>query len=323
MRPISRACFALLAVAVLTSAAIAQDFPQQRPIRMVVPFPPGGVTDVLARVVGAKLSERYAQQVVIDNRAGASGIIGTDLVAKSQPDGHTLLMSASSHATFSSLYSNVPFNEGRDFAPIMLAATVPYVLVVHPAFAVKSVPELIDYAKKRPGAVSYAGSAPGQAQHLGWELFKRMTGTSMVYVPYKGSAAQMPDLLAGRLQAAIDSVSIMMPHLKTGALRGIAVTGARRSTLLPDLPTVAESGVPGFQVSGWFGLFAAAKTPAAIVTRINRDAGAILQQPDVRERLVTLAIEPVGSTPDELRKWVAHEAQVWSKVIREAGVKVD
>jgi tripartite-type tricarboxylate transporter receptor subunit TctC len=232
-------------------------------------------------------------------------------------------MSASSHATFSSLYSNVPFNEARDFAPIMLTATVPYVLVVHPSFPVKSVSELVDYAKKLPGAVSYAGSAPGQAQHLGWELFKRMTGTNMVYVPYKGSAAQMPDLLAGRLQAAIDSVSIMMPHLKSGALRGLAVTGAKRSALLPDLPTVSESGATGFQVSGWFGLFAAAKTPAPIITRINREVGAILQQPDVRERLTTLAIEPVGGTPETLRQWVANEASVWGKVIRDAGVRVE
>jgi tripartite-type tricarboxylate transporter receptor subunit TctC len=312
----------LALIAVSAAGVMAQDYPQ-RPIRMIVPFPPGGVTDVLARILGAKLGERLGQQVVIDNRAGASGIIGTDMVAKSQPDGHTLLMSASSHATFSSLYSKVPFDAVRDFAPITLAATVPYVMVVHPTLPVKSVKELIDYAKKSPGKLSYAGSAPGLAQHLGWELFKRMTGANMVYVPYKGSAAQMPDLLAGRLQAALDSVSIMMPHLKTGALRGLAVAGAKRSALLPDLPTIAEAGVPGFQVSGWFGLFAAAKTPARIVSKLNQEVGLIMQQPDVRERMAVLAIEPVGGPPDDLRKWVARETEVWGKVIRDAGVKVE
>jgi tripartite-type tricarboxylate transporter receptor subunit TctC len=316
----ARVLLALIAVSAAT--VMAQDYPQ-RPIRMIVPFPPGGVTDVLARILGAKLGERLGQQVVIDNRAGASGIIGTDMVAKSQPDGHTLLMSASSHATFSSLYSKVPFDAVRDFAPITLTATVPYVMVVHPTLPVKSVKELIDYAKKNPGKLSYAGSAPGLAQHLGWELFKRMTGTNMVYVPYKGSAAQMPDLLAGRLQAALDSVSIMMPHLKTGALRGLAVAGAKRSALLPDLPTIAEAGVPGFQVSGWFGLFAAAKTPARIVSKLNQEVGLIMQQPDVRERMSALAIEPVGGPPDDLRKWVARESEVWGKVIRDAGVKVE
>jgi tripartite-type tricarboxylate transporter receptor subunit TctC len=316
----ARVLLALIAGSAAT--VMAQDYPQ-RPIRMIVPFPPGGVTDVLARILGAKLGERLGQQVVIDNRAGASGIIGTDMVAKSQPDGHTLLMSASSHATFSSLYSKVPFDAVRDFAPITLTATVPYVMVVHPTLPVKSVKELIDYAKKSPGKLSYAGSAPGLAQHLGWELFKRMTGTDMVYVPYKGSAAQMPDLLAGRLQAALDSVSIMMPHLKTGALHGLAVAGAKRSALLPDLPTIAEAGVPGFQVSGWFGLFSAAKTPARVVNKLNQEVGLIMQQPDVRERLSVLAIEPVGGPPDDLRKWVARETEVWGKVIRDAGVKVE
>ena len=313
----------LLALSAFFAVTVmAQDYPQ-RPIRMIVPFPPGGVTDVLARILGAKLGERLGQQVVIDNRAGASGIIGTDMVAKSQPDGHTLLMSASSHATFSSLYSKVPFDAVRDFAPIVLTATAPYVMVVHPTLPVRSVKELIEYAKKSPGKLSYAGSAPGLAQHLGWELFKRMTGTNMVYVPYKGSAAQMPDLLAGRLQAALDSVSIMMPHLKTGALHGIAVAGAKRSALLPDLPTIAEAGVPGFQASGWFGLFSAATTPAHVVSKLNREVGLIMQQPDVRERLSALAIEPVGGPPDDLRKWMARETEVWGKVIREAGVKIE
>ncbi len=319
---LKRCARVLLALLVLTTGcAYAQDYPQ-RPIRLIVPFPAGGVTDVLARIAGAKLTERYAQQVVIDNRAGASGIIGTDLVAKSQPDGHTLLMSASSQATFSSLYAKVPFDPVKDFEPVALTATLPYLLVVHPSLPVKSVRELIQHAKTHPGKMSVAGSAPGQAQHLGWELFKRMTATDVVYVPYKGSAAQMPDLLGGRVQAAIDSLLIMMPHVKTDALRAVAVTSAKRSPLLPNVPTVSET-VPDFQVIGWFGLFAPAKTPQPVVKKLNHDVGLVMQQPEVRERMLSQGVETLSGPPEDLRRWLARESSVWGKVIREAGVRVE
>jgi tripartite-type tricarboxylate transporter receptor subunit TctC len=303
-------------------AAPAQE-PTQRPLRLVVPFPPGGVTDVLARIIGSNITEKTGQQAVIDNRAGASGIIGTAMVAKAPPDGHTLLVATASHATVGSLYAKVPFDAVKDFEPVALIATLPYVLVVHPSLQVKSVTQLIDYAKARPGKLSVAGSAPGLAQHLGWELFKRMSATDIVYVPYKGSALQMPDLLAGRVQAAIDSLLILVPHMKTGALQGLAVTSAARSPLLPDLPTVAEVALPGFQASGWFGVFAPAKTPADVVRKLNGQIAAIMQQPDVRERLVAQGVEPVSGSPAQMRKWLAQEVNVWSKVIRDAGLKLD
>jgi tripartite-type tricarboxylate transporter receptor subunit TctC len=273
-------------------------------------------------MIGSKLSERFGQQVVIDNRAGASGIIGTDIVAKAVPDGHTLLLSASSHSTFTSLYAKVPFDPVKDFEPIALPATLPYLLVVHPTLPAKSVRELIDYAKRHPGKVSCAGSAPGQAQHLCWELFKRMTDTDIVYVPYKGSAAQMPDLVGGRVQTAIDSLLIMMPHVRTQALRAVAVTSPKRSPLLPDVPTVADT-VRGFEVNGWFGLFAPARTPAHVVKKVNVEVGAIMQLPDVRERMLAQGVETRSGPPENLGRWLAHETGVWSKVIREAGVKVE
>ena len=244
-------------------------------------------------------------------------------MAKSQADGYTLLMSSSTHATISSLYSNVPFDPVKDFEPIAFIGTTPYVMVVHPSLPVKSVSELIEYAKARPGKLSYAGSTPGTAQHLGWELFKRTTGTDMLYVPYKGTGALMPDLLSGRLQAAIDNVLVMVPHIKSGALRGIGVTSAKRSPAIPELPTIAEAGVPGFQAVGWFGVFAAAKTPQPIVTKLNAEIAAIMKQSDVYDRLLAQGAEPVSGSPDDLRKLLAREIAIWSKVIREAGVKIE
>jgi tripartite-type tricarboxylate transporter receptor subunit TctC len=287
-----------------------------------VPFPPGGVTDVLARAVGAKLGERLGQAVVVENRPGGGAIVGTAAVAKAEPDGYTLLMSAASHATFSSLYDKLPFDPVKDFAPISLIASIPYLMVVHPSLPVTSVSELIAHAGANPGKISYAGSAPGLAQHLGWERFKRMVGVDMVYVPYKGSAAQMPDLLAGRVPAAIDSVLIMQPHLKIGALRAIAVTTAKRSPLLPELPTVAET-IPDFQATGWFGLFAPAGTPAAIVNRINKEVGAIVKEKTLREQMAGQGVETLSGSPDDLRRWLAQEVDLWSKVIRDANIKIN
>ncbi len=230
---------------------------------MIVGLPPGGSTDLMGRLVAAKLSERFGQQVVFDNRPGASGIIGADLVAKSQPDGYTLLMAGGSFGIISSLYAKVPFDTARDFAPIALFATSPYVFVVHPSVPVTSMPEFIAYARARPGQLNFAGSTPGSVQRLSGELLKRMTGIDMLYVPYKGTGVLMPDLLGGRLHAAIDNVLVVVPYMKSGALRGLAVTSAKRSVVVPELPTIAESGAPGFQSGGWFGVLAAAGTPAA------------------------------------------------------------
>lgn len=304
------------------AGAPAQDYPQ-RPIRMIVGLPAGGSTDIMGRLVAAKLSERFGQQVVFDNRPGASGIIGADLVAKSQPDGYTLLMAGGSFGIISSLYAKVPFDTAKDFVPIALFATSPYVFVVHPAVPATSMPEFIAYAKARPGQLNFAGSTPGSVQRLSGELLKRMTGIDMLYVPYKGTGVLLPDLLGGRLHAAIDNVLIVVPYMKSGALRGLAVTSAKRSVVVPELPTIAEAGVPGFQSSGWFGVLAATGTPADIVKKLNAEIAGAMQQPEVRERLLAQGAEPLAGPPDDLKKLLAREREVWGKVIREAGVKPD
>jgi tripartite-type tricarboxylate transporter receptor subunit TctC len=290
---------------------------------MIVGLPPGGSTDIMGRLIAAKLAERFGQQIVFDNRPGASGIIGADLVAKSQPDGYTLLMAGGSFGTISSLYPKAPFDAARDFVPVALFATSPYVFVVHPSVPVNTMPEFIAYAKARPGQLNFAGSSPGSVQRLAGELLKRMTGIDMLYVPYKGTGLLLPDLLGGRLQAAIDNVLVVVPYMKSGALRGLAVTTAKRSATVPELPTIAESGAPGFQASGWFGVLAAAGTPAHIVNKLNGEINAAMQQPEVRDRLLAQGAEPLTGPPDALRKLLAREREVWGKVIREAGIKPD
>jgi tripartite-type tricarboxylate transporter receptor subunit TctC len=304
------------------SAAPAPEYPQ-RPIRMIVGLPPGGSTDIMGRLIAAKLGERFGQQVVFDNRPGASGIIGADLVAKSQPDGYTLLMAGGSFGTISSLYAKAPFDTARDFAPVALFATSPYIFVVHPSVPVNTMPEFFAYAKARPGQLNFAGSTPGSVQRLAGELLKRMTGIDMLYVPYKGTGLLLPDLLGGRLQAAIDNVLVVVPYMKSGALRGLAVTTLKRSATVPELPTIAESGAPGFQASGWFGVLAATGTPAPIVNKLNAEINAAMQQAEVRDRLLAQGAEPLTGPPDALRKLLAREREVWGKVIREAGIKPD
>lgn len=300
----------------------AQPYPQ-RPIRMIVGLPVGGSTDLLGRLLAAKLGERLGQQVVFENRPGASGIIGTDIVAKSQPDGYTLLMAAGSFGVLTSLYPQLPFDTAKDFAPVALFASSPYVLAVHPALPVKTMTELIEFAKARPGQINLAASTPGSVQRLSGELLKRQAGIELLYVPYKGTGALIPDLLGGRLHAAIDNVLVLAPHIKSGALRGLAVTSARRSAVVPELPTIAESGLPGFQASGWFGVLAVAATPVSIIDRLNQAIAAIMQQPDVRSRLLAQGAEPLSGPPSELRSLLTREKEVWSRVIREAGVKPD
>lgn len=322
MRPACLSRTLAIGLAFFAALAQAQSYPAKS-IRMIVGFPPGGTTDVIGRLVAAKLSERLGQQVVVENRPGASGMIGADAVAKASPDGYTLLMSSSTHATYTGLYNKVPFDPVKDFEPVSFIGTTPYVMVVHPSLPVKSVAELLSLARARPGQLNYAASTPGTAQHLAWELFKRSTGTDLTYIAYKGTGALMPDLLSGRLQAAIDNVAVMTQHVKNGALRGIAVTSPRRSPLLPDLPTIAESGVPGFQAIGWFGVFAPAGTPEPVLRALTEKISAVLKQPEVLERMSELGAEAASGGQDDLRKLLANEMAVWGKVIREAGVKID
>jgi len=260
---------------------------------------------------------------VVDNRPGGSSIIGADLVAKAQPDGHTLLMGSGSFGTISSLFTKLPFDIEKDLAPVCLIATSPYVLVVQPSLPVKSVADLITYGKANPGKLNYAGSTPGSLQRLAGELLKRTAGFDMTYVPYKGTGQLMPDLLGGRLHVAFDNVLILTPYIRNNTLRGIGVTSAKRSVLFPELPTIAENGVPGFHAVGWFGIFTTGKTPQSSVDKLNAALVAIMKQPDMRERLIAQGAEPLGSTPEELRKYLAGEISKWGKVIREAGIKAE
>ena len=325
MQSIVRRAGAAAALACTMTAAVAApsaEYPQ-RPIRMIVGLPPGGSTDIMGRLIAGKLAERVGQQIVFDNRPGASGIIGADLVAKSQPDGYTVLMAGGSFGTLSSLYAKAPFDTARDFTPVALFATSPYVFVVHPSVPVSSMPDFIAYARARPGQLNFAGSTPGSVQRLAGELLKRMTGIDMLYVPYKGTGLLLPDLLGGRLQAAIDNVLVVVPYMKSGALRGLAVTTVKRSATLPELPTIAESGAPGFQASGWFGVLAATGTPPHIINRLNAEINGVMQQPEVRERLLAQGAEPLSGPPDALKRLLARERDVWGKVIREAGIKPD
>ncbi len=310
-------------VLMLLAAGVgAQTYPQ-RPVRMVVAVVAGGSTDIMARLVGAKLGERIGQQVVIDNRPGGSSIIGSDIVAKAQPDGHTLLMASGSFGTISSLFKKLPFDIEKDLAPVCFIGTSPYVLVVQPTLPIKTVADLISYGKANPGKLNYAGSTPGSLQRLAGELLKRTAGFDMTYVPYKGTGQLMPDLLGGRLHVAFDNVLILTPYIRSNTLRGIGVTSAKRSVLFPELPTIGEAGVPGFHAVGWFGVFSTGKTPAAVVDKLNTALVAVMKEPDMRDRLIAQGAEPLGGSPEDLRKYLAGEISKWGKVIREAGIKAD
>lgn len=301
--------------------AAAQGYPQ-RPIRMVVGLPAGGSTDVMARIVATRLTERIGQQVVVDNRPGASGTIGITLVVNSQPDGHTLIMAAGSWGTISTLFK-LPFDLQKDLAPIAFVGTSPYVLVAQATLPVKTVSDLIAHAKANPGKLTIAGSTPGSLQRLAGELLKRTAGIDILYVPYKGTGAVMPDLLGGRLDLAIDNVLILAPYIKKGQLRALGVTSSQRSVVYPELPTLAETGMPGFHAVGWFGVFTAAKTPQPIVNRLNTEIVALMKEPQTRNLLLTRGAEPQPGTPDDLRKYLASEIGKWGKVIREAGIKAE
>ena len=324
MTAVSAAIVILLAASILPSPAIAQkqDYPQ-RPIRLLVGFPPGGSTDLVGRLVAGKLAERLGQQVVVDNRAGAGGIIAAEIVSKSLPDGYTLLVSGSSISIVGSLYKDTKFDVQRDLEPLALVATSPYVMVSHPSTGVKTVQEFIAYAKARPGKISWGASTPGTVQHLSGEMFKRLVGIDMLFIPYKGTGAMMPDILGGRLQLVLDNVLVLAPHVRLGTLNALAVTSAKRTPMLPDVPSLAESGLAGFDTSGWFSMYCAPKTPAHIIIKLNAEILAIMNLPEVRERLLTFGATPLPGTPDDLRRQLAREVPAWRKVILDAGLKAE
>jgi tripartite-type tricarboxylate transporter receptor subunit TctC len=315
----------LLAALTLCMAplALAQTYPSH-PIRLVVPFPPGGTTDILARAVAQKLSESFGQQVIVDNRPGAGGNIGTELVAKAAPDGYTLEMgTVGTHAINASLYSKLPFDHVKDFVPVILVAGVPNVLVVNPALPVHSVQELIAYGKANPGKLYFASSGSGTSIHLSGELFKTMTGVQMTHVPYKGSAPALTDLMGGQVQLMFDNLPSSLGFIKAGKLRALAVTSAERASALPDVPTIAESGVPGFEASSWFGVLAPAGTPREIVQKLNAEIAKWLATPEAREKLASQGAIAAGGTPEDFARHIAAETAKWAKVVKASGAKVD
>jgi len=309
-------------ITLLAACAAAQTYPQ-RPVRLIVAVAAGGSTDIMARIIAAKLGERLGQQVVVDNRPGGSGIIGIDIVAKAASDGHTLLMGSASMGTISSMYSKLPFDIHKDLAPVALVATSPYVVVVQPSLPVKTVADLIAYGKANPAKLNFSGSTPGSLQRMTGELLKRSGGFDMLFVPYKGTGALMPDLLGGRLHVAIDNVLILTPYIRNHSLRALGVTSSKRSSLFPELPTLAETGLPGFYAVGWFGVFATGRTPDAIISRLNTELSGIMKTSDMRERFLGQGSEPLSGPPDDLRRYLAGEISKWGKVIRDAGIKAD
>lgn len=317
------AALCVLAMLVPGYAACAQDYPR-KPIRWIVTYPPGGPTDVVSRAVGAKLAEAWGEQVVIDNRAGAGGVIGTELAAKAIPDGYTLLFGTSGGMTINpALTSKLPYDPVRDFAPVSLLVINPQLLVANNSVPANSVKELIAIAKSRPGQFNYASVGQGSPNHLGMELFKALTGTNMVHVPYKGTGPAVTDLLAGQVQVMINSMPSVLPLVKTARLRALGVCSAQRSPAVPDIPTVAEAGVPGFESVTWYGMFAPAKTPKEIVTRLNAQVVKILAEPEMAQRLASQGAEPRSSTPAELAQFMRFESERWKKVIKIAGIKVE
>ncbi|CAN7739979.1 tripartite tricarboxylate transporter substrate binding protein [Pseudorhodoferax sp. LjRoot39] len=319
----------LLAVAAATATALvagpaaAQAYPS-KPITMIVPFSAGGTTDILARIVGQALSTELGQSVVIDNRAGAGGNIGGQLAARAPADGYTLFMgTVGTHAINEALYKKMPFNPIKDFAPLSRVANVPNLLVAHPSQPFKTVPELIAYAKANPGKVNFGSSGSGSSIHLSGELFKSMAKVDMVHIPYKGSAPAVNDLLGNQIAIMFDNMPSAIQHVRAGKLRPIAVTTAKRSPELPDVPTIAESGVPGYEATSWFGLFAVAGTPAPIVTQLSKALVKVLNQPDVKAKIVAQGGEVVAETPEQFAAFIKAETAKWGKVVKESGASVD
>jgi len=330
MRPTAGAhtCVAaLVGLAVQAGTATAQPEGAQgypsRPVRMVLGSPPGGGTDIVTRTLAQKLSESWGQPVVAENRPGANGMIATDFVAKARPDGYTLLVAIATHAINPTLYPKIPYDTARDFAPITLLAQYPFLLVVHPSLPVRNVRELIALARSRPGQLAYASSGNGSGPHLGFELFRSTAGIDLVHVPYKGAGPATTELVAGQVQVMFNNFLAGLPMIRAGRLRPLAVTGLRRSRAMPEVPTMAESGVPGFDVTGWYALLAPTGTPGAIVGKVQADAARALKLPDVHERLSGEGAETVGNTPAEFSAYLRDELVKWAKVVRAAGVRGD
>jgi tripartite-type tricarboxylate transporter receptor subunit TctC len=313
----------LAALALCTAGgAFAQAWPS-KPVKIIFGFPAASATDVVARAVGQKLSEKWGQPVVIDNRPGAGGNLGSEIAAKLPADGYNIFFGTVANAISTSYYSKLNYDYLKDFTPITLVATTPLVLVANPAFAPKTTKELIEYLKANPGKVDFGSGGPGTSNHLAGEMFKAATGTQMTHVPYKGTPAAYMDLMSGRITLMFDNIVAVMPHIKTGALKPIAVTSAQRATSLPDVPTIAESGLPGFEAVSWIGALVPAGTPKDIVDKIHADMVAVLRMPDVQERLAASGAVIVGNTPEQFAAWNRNEIDKWAKAVKASGAKGD
>lgn len=307
---------------VAPTASLAQDYPV-KPIRMVLPFPPGGVTDLLARALAEKLAQRLGQPVIVDNRPGAGTVLSSDIVARASADGYTLLLAASSIGTAPLLYEKVTYDAIKSFTPITQVASVVHILEVRESLPVKSVAELIAYARQHPGKLNYGSTGTGTSTHLEAELFKNMANIDMTHIPYKGSAPALIDLVAGQTDVMVDAWGSSGPFVRSGKLRALAVTTAKRSEAVPDLPTVAESGLPGYEAMPWLGLMAPAGTPAPVVNRIYQAVAEILKEPEMRERFKGWGLDIIGNTPAEFTAFLAKDIVQWSKVIKRANIKAD
>jgi tripartite-type tricarboxylate transporter receptor subunit TctC len=293
-----------------------------KPVRLIVPFPPGAFNDQLARTLSQKLGERWKQPVVVDNRPGASTVIGTDLAARAPADGHTLLIVSFAFAVNPSLHRSLPFDTGQDFTPVVLAAGTPNILVVHPGLPATSVKDLVQLARERPGRLDYATAGNGTSNHLCTELFKSLAGVDLVHVPYKGSAPAVTDLLGGQVQVMFDNAPNVLPHVRAGKLRALAVSTAARSAFAPDLPAVAET-VPGFDVEVWFGVVAPAGVPRQVIGRLNADINAVLALPEVKNRFAEQGVRVIGGSPESFGAYLQAQTRRWARVVKEAGLQVE
>lgn len=318
-----RGCVGGVLLSVLAAAAAAQGFPA-KPVRIVVPFPPGGGVDIVARVVGPKLAAQYGQQVIVENRAGAAGIIGTEAAARAAPDGYTWAIATLGNlAANKHLYARMTVDPLKDLAPVTQVVDVHFVMVSHPSLPVRNVGQLIALARSRPGEIVYASSGAGGAPHLGGELFKRLAGVDIRHVPYKGSGPSFADLLGGHVQLTFDSMLQALPYIRDRKLVALGLLGPRRVTALPDLPTIAEQGVPGYALTNWFGLVVPAATPKDLIARIHGDFTRVLQERDIRDKISGMGADVVGNTPEQFAKFWRDESDKWGRVIREANIRAE
>ena len=314
----------LCAAAILVSAAAAAQSWPAKPVRFIVPFPPGGSTDVLGRILAVKLGESLGQQVIVDNRGGAGGIIGTDIVVKSPPDGYTLLMTASAPIAINiTLMKNVPYDPRKDLVPVSRIGSTPLVLVVHPSVPARSVKELIALLRARPNDFTYASAGSGTPQHLSAELFKTLANVKMNHVPYKGSGPAMIDVISGQIPITFEVFITALTYVKSGRLRALAQTGSTRSPYLPDVPTIGETGVPGYESAGWYGVFAPAGTAPAIVNRVHSEMTRIMNTADMQQRMADLGADPAHDTPEQFAAFIRAEIVKWAKVIKDSGATAD